>query len=303
MAPAPVRPLLLLAALAFAAGAACYTGPNIDGTKTSSSPTEPTGGSNVVASGLPCDVASFLQAHCAECHSSTPRGGAKTTLTTREALLGSWEGRPLAEVALERMKDTATPMPPGGLLAESNFAAFAKWVDDGMPEGSCDTDPSAAAPIELTCTSGKFWTEGDEGDKKMSPGQACITCHSKENGGGKTKEHDDDDDEGEEGGDDDAPMFTAAGTVYPTLHEPDDCFGLGTAGTTVVLTGADGKKVTLSVNSAGNFFTEQAIALPYTASVIRGGKSRSMQAAQTDGDCNNCHTAEGGEAPGRIVAP
>jgi mono/diheme cytochrome c family protein len=190
-------------------------------------------------------------------------------------------------------------MPPEGLLSEADVTTFAKWIDEGMPEGTCGAvDGNSHTPIELKCTSARFWTEGDdEGDELMTPGQACISCHTKENLEHSSKDDDDDDHELE------APAFTAAGTVYPTLHEPDDCFGLGTKGTQVVITGADGKKLTLAVNRAGNFMTEEAIALPYKASVVRGGKTRSMKTAQDDGDCNKCHTAEGGDAPGRIVGP
>lgn len=273
----------MLFALASAAGAACYTGPDIGAVSHAPAPTEPIVTPEATTRGLPCDVATFVQQHCAECHGSPPRAGALTTLTSRDELVAPYEGRPLAVVSLERMHDAVTPMPTEGLLAESEFAAFTKWVDDGMPEGSCSS-VTGAPDIELTCTSASFWTEGDdEGDEQMTPGKACISCHVEEG--------------------DDAPLFSAGGTVYPTLHEPDNCLGTMPSPTQVILTGADGKKHTLAVNRAGNFMSETRIALPYTATVVRDGKTRTMKAAQNDGDCNGCHTAEGGEAPGRIVAP
>lgn len=200
------------------------------------------------------------------------------------------------------MRDANAPMPPDALPSAADVAAFAAWVDAGMPEGTCGSVGPVAAP-EPVCTSGRWWTEGDdEGDELMTPGQACIGCHTKENRGehGKPDEDEDDDDEDDE--ELEAPAFTAAGTVYPSLHEPDDCFGLS-GGAQVVLVGADGVKQTLAVNRAGNFMTERPLALPYTASVVRNGKTRAMKAAQTDGDCNGCHTATGGDAPGRILAP
>jgi mono/diheme cytochrome c family protein len=296
------RNLLLCLALVTGALAACYTGPDIGTASSGPTASAPTGnGAGTATRGLPCEIATLIETQCASCHGAPPRSGATTTLTAREALAGDWEGRPLGVVALERMRDTASPMPPEGPLPAADVDAFAKWVDEGMPEGTCGSvDGNAHTPVELKCMSGRFWTEGDdEGDELMTPGQACIACHTKENTehASKNDEDDDEDDELE------APAFTAAGTVYPTLHEPDDCFGIGTSGTQVILTGADGKRQTLTVNRAGNFMTELPLALPYTASVVRGGNTRTMKAAQNDGDCNGCHTAEGGVAPGRILAP
>lgn len=302
--------LLLLLAVAGAVASACYTGPDI-GTATSvASAPAASGDAGRPPSGLPCEIVTLIEKHCASCHASPPRTGAKSVVTTREALLAEWEGRPLAVVSLERMRETLAPMPPEGLLPESEVAMFATWVEAGMPEGTCGSAAGAApAPIELKCTSNRFWTEGDdEGDKLMTPGRACIGCHTKENrkhAGKRDDEHGEDDDDEHDGEEHEleAPAFSAAGTVYPTLHEPDDCFGLGATGTQVILTGADGRELTLAVNRAGNFMTERKIALPYRARVVRGGKTRAMKAAQTDGDCNRCHTAEGGDAPGRIVGP
>jgi hypothetical protein len=116
----------------------------------------------------------------------------------------------------------------------------------------------------------------------MHPGVACIACHTQDNG----------------------PTFAIAGTVFPTAHEPDDCDGLTTTGATVEITGSDGKTLTLTVNSAGNFYSATKVAKPYKAKVIVGTKSRDMAGAQTDGDCNSCHTTDGANgAPGRIMAP
>lgn len=294
----PASTLLLALALLLAAGAACYTGPDVGASFAAPRGTSPGADAGVTVSGLPCEIAELVAKHCGACHADPPRTGAKSTLTSREALLTEWEGRPLGVVALERMRDTSSPMPPEGLLPEVDVAAFAAWVEAGMPEGTCGAiGGTPTAPVKLTCTSGRFWTEdADEGDERMTPGQACIACHTRENAEHR-KDDDDDDDELE------APAFTAAGTVYRTLHEPDDCFGFGSAGVQVVLTGADGRKHILPVNQAGNFMTETPLALPYTASVVRVGKTRAMKTAQTDGDCNGCHAAEGGEAPGRIVGP
>lgn len=115
----------------------------------------------------------------------------------------------------------------------------------------------------------------------MHPGRACISCHEQAGG----------------------PQLTIAGTVYPTAHEPDDCDGVA-GSVQVVITDADGATQTLRVNSAGNFYSAAAVAMPFHAKVVSGGQERAMSAAQTTGDCNGCHTVDGASsAPGRIMAP
>jgi hypothetical protein len=93
--------------------------------------------------------------------------------------------------------------------------------------------------------------------------------------------------------------------VYPTAHEPDSCNG-GSAATLaqIVITGADGKVITLTPNAAGNFSYAGALAKPYKAKVTSMGRERAMIATQTSGDCNSCHTASGAMmAPGRVMLP
>lgn len=293
--------LSFAATLALAAGYGCYTGPDTVPTAIPVTNEPPTPSSTTPAEGIPCEVGALLEKYCTSCHGDPPKG-AKSSLLTREALMASWEGGDsLAALSVARMQDTENPMPPSGNLSEDEIAVLAQWVDDGMPAGTCETGSTDPTPIELTCTSGKYWTKGeDHGDKLMTPGRACITCHSGI-GTGKTMDDDDDDDEH----DDDAPLFTFAGTVYPTAHEPDDCYGVDgkVTGTTVIIHGADGESLTLAVNASGNFYTETPVALPYTAEVIRNGSSRTMKTEATDGDCNTCHGARSGEANGRITAP
>jgi hypothetical protein len=119
----------------------------------------------------------------------------------------------------------------------------------------------------------------------MAPGEACISCHQSQRG--------------------EAPVFTVAGTVYPTAHEPNDCNGSAAGAVSVVLVDANGNSVTLQVNSAGNFtYRALSFATPYTAKVVSGSNERVMATAQTNGDCNGCHSETGSNgAPGRIMAP
>lgn len=155
-------------------------------------------------------------------------------------------------------------------------------------------DPFAVAPA---CTSGTLLDPNYQPSPEMSPGRACIACHVEENTAS-----------GEEG---DAPVFTFAGTAYPTGHEPDYCSGAPAAGAVVELTDARGMTFTSVVNDGGNFYDQLAgFTFPYTARIKLGGKFRAMLEPQMSGDCNACHTQAGTDtedptdpAPGRILLP
>ena len=197
-----------------------------------------------------------------------------------------------AVVAVERMMNTTSPMPPAGLPAATSTesASLQSWISAGYPTTGCATgidagtgpDPFSVAP---TCTSNMTWTRGTSGSASMEPGMACINCHASSGG--------------------EAPTFTIAGTLYPTAHEPDLCDGAnGTDGAQVVITGANGVSTTLTPNGAGNFYYTGTVAQPFRAKVVYMGRERDMAAAQTSGDCNSCHTQNGAmSAPGRIILP
>jgi hypothetical protein len=236
--------------------------------------------------GMPCDVDQLLSLQCRSCHGSPPSGGAPMSLDNYVDLVSPAPSDPsqrVIDVAIARMQDAARPMPPAGLLQASDVALLQNWLAAGLPMGPCS---AAGANTPTVCTSGNTWTGGDDGSSRMHPGMACISCHSQTGG--------------------EAPLFALAGTVYPTAHEPDDCYGGGSAisGAQVVITDANGATITLTPNSAGNFSSRAAIALPFRAKVVRNGAERAMAAAQSDGDCNGCHTVDGANgAPGRIFVP
>ena len=122
------------------------------------------------------------------------------------------------------------------------------------------------------------------GSELMHPGMACINCHDTTGEGP------------------DRPL-TIGGTVYQTAHEPDDCNGIG-SGVTVDITDATGRTVTVTPNSAGNFYYEGSLTAPYTAAVHYTGLTRTMTTPAASGDCNSCHTEAGtSAAPGRIMVP
>jgi hypothetical protein len=236
------------------------------------------------------------------------------------------------------------PPPPGAPLTAAEKAALQGWIGTlqvacpTMPPvvsppggGPSTTPPPAATPpapsttpppppsifdVPARCTSGRFYrpargggddgehlvAKGDDsgsgegggeghggeggeggGSPLMNPGRACIACHA-------TNE---------------APRFAAAGTIYPSAHEPDDCNGTA-ASAAAVIVDATGKTVTAPANAAGNFFIPRTANLqpPLRAKVTFEGRERIMLRTIPDGDCNACHTQNGAQmSPGRIVLP
>jgi cytochrome c5 len=241
-------------------------------------------GDGSASSGLPCDVSQVLSKTCTACHNSTASGLPKlVTYADVTAASTVDPTKKLIERAIVRMQDPARPMPPSGLPPASDVAVLQAWVNAGTPMGSCGTSNPYNTP--LVCTSGVTWT--GKASSTMLPGRACITCHASSS---------------------DAPKFAIAGTVYPTAHEPDSCVGTSGSGTiTVEITDSKGTVSTLTPNSSGNFMLRSSastLVFPYTVKVKQGTKVRAMNAAQTNGDCNSCHTQDGtGGAPGRIMAP
>jgi hypothetical protein len=247
--------------------------------------------------GLPCEVQGVLENRCIACHSGNP----EVALLTYEDLMAVSKtdaSKTRAQLSLERMKSTTSPMPPKPAEAPDadEIKIFEDWVNAGTPKGGLctDTPPDAGAPLPdggdagvdagpSKCTSGTTWKDGDQGSPLMHPGTACHACHQKQGG----------------------PNLRIAGTVYPSLHEPNDCNGKAPPpALTVVITDKAGKVTRLPVNAAGNFSTRTKIAVPYKALVTDGTKTRAMVGSVTAGDCNSCHTETGANAaPGRIMAP
>jgi hypothetical protein len=233
---------------------------------------------NLPATDLPCDVETVLATRCWTCHGQPPLVGAPS-LTSAAAFMAPSRLDPsqsIGMVAVARMQSTTIPMPPApatpAMAAE--IATIANWISAGYAAGG------GCSPI---CTSGMTWTNGNEGSPDMNPGMACNDCHSRGEG----------------------PRFSIAGTLYPTVHEPDLCNGAPSSiGAQVVITGADGRVLTVVPNRTGNFYSEMAVASPYHAKIVTASGERAMTAAQTSGDCNSCHTQAGANgAPGRIMIP
>jgi hypothetical protein len=245
------------------------------------------------ATGLPCDVQQLLENRCIGCH----LGPSPPPLLTYADLQkpSSDPAKNLAQKSVERMKSATSPMPPAPAVAPTSaeIATFESWVTAGTPMGALCTPPpgdagaadagGATNPYNTptVCTSKMTWNNGNEGSSVMRPGGACITCHTMRGG----------------------PAYTVAGTVYPTVHEPNDCNGVNGA-VTVVVTDANGVVTSIGVNSVGNFNSRANITAPFHVKVTNGAKVRAMAGALTAGDCNSCHTVAGvNGAPGRVMAP
>lgn len=143
-------------------------------------------------------------------------------------------------------------------------------------QGACTGSSGPAV-----CSTGSAWEGGDQESPEMHPGGNCITCHQSSGEG---------------------PSYAIAGTVMAALDDDTDCNGAEAV--TVEITGADGTVLSLPTNAAGNFFSKTAVATPFKAVVKKGSAVRAMNTPQSDGNCANCHTAEGTNgAPGRIQAP
>lgn len=130
-----------------------------------------------------------------------------------------------------------------------------------------------------------MWS-GNSVTPRHEPGKACGVCHAQMGG----------------------PILSIQGTVYPTAHEPDGCYGVdGVAdGTIVEITDATNKVTKLPVTNTGNFYSSAKLMPPFDVVVRRGGKTSTKMTAVTSGDCNTCHTQHGSGNPpaaGRIVAP
>ncbi|HET7501962.1 MAG TPA: hypothetical protein VFK02_13185 [Kofleriaceae bacterium] len=228
-------------------------------------------------SGLPCDVQALLSERCQGCHGTQLAGGAPVHLMTYDDLVATdASGATIAQRCLDRMTSTSAQMPPSPASSATpdEIAMFEAWLAAGSPPGDCTAGGAAV------CTSGNTWTGGNRESPQMHPGLACISCHASGEG----------------------PRFRIAGTVYPTAHEPNDCYGATSA--TVEVTDATGLVTSLPVNSAGNFFTQNAIAFPIQVAVVANGMRRAMAGSPPTGDCNSCHTQDGANmAPGRIALP
>lgn len=292
------------------------------------------------ASDLPCEVANLLRTRCSRCHGSPPLPGVPISLASYADLTAPAKTQPgvsNAQRALVRAQ--MNTMPPGGGLTSAEVDLLARWVEAGAKPDRCDVrvaviagddarDASTEAAVALDagprdaqasdaivgdpnatpdanrqdassdasslddaggedassrseCMSQSRWAGGDAGSALMRPGTPCLSCHGER-----------------------APIFTFAGSIYASAHEPDQCNGAAANDAVVVIKAANGYKLALTINAAGNFFTQTALPKPYTVEIRYQGRTRLKQQPQTSGDCNGCHSELGSNgASGRITLP
>jgi hypothetical protein len=91
---------------------------------------------------LPCEIRDLLKMHCQGCHSAQSKTG--VSLMTYANLMAPTKSDPTIVVwkrALERMSSSDRPMPPSGKgtpVSADEVAAFAAWVDQGVPAEQCE---------------------------------------------------------------------------------------------------------------------------------------------------------------------
>jgi len=108
----------------------------------------------------------------------------------------------------------------------------------------------------------------------MLPGANCLNCHT----GGE------------------AGHWTLAGTVFTDIDG-----GGKSSGATITVTDAKNQIVTMTSNSAGNFYTTKSVSFPVTAEVEQNGFTTAMGTEVSNGGCNSCHACDGA-AGGKLYA-
>jgi mono/diheme cytochrome c family protein len=243
-------------------------------------------------------VATVLASRCSSCHGDPQTGGAPMRLETRDDLLATSPtyGVSYADRSVTRMTSSTSPMPPTGIPPASETAALQNWIAAGKPFTTCSQvidagTPPDAGPAPTVCTSGSYWTFGDQQSADMNPGLACKACHATRAA---------------------FKNYPYMGTVFPTQHEQDKCNAMLPVTVTVEVFDATGRVLqsTTASGTSGNFHMGVPIlqqpAPWYRARVKANGKVLEMQTPVTtkNGDCNTCHTEQGANgAPGRIVYP
>jgi hypothetical protein len=98
-----------------------------------------------------------------------------------------------------------------------------------------------------------------------------------------------------------APLWTLAGTLYTDANG-----SAALAGGTITVTDADGQTFDIVTATNGNFWTNRPVAYPVQIVASRCPDAKAMPfGVEAPGSCNagGCHSAPGGNGPGRIHLP
>ncbi len=139
--------------------------------------TDPDGGSGDAeppgAAGIPCDIQELLATHCAQCHGDPPLYGAPMPLADHDDFqvpAASDVTRSVHEMAVQRLLDPASPMPPGGDIDPDDRDALLAWLEAGAPQDAdadCDLDePPPGDPVgpdALPCEVTHTFTAHEDG--------------------------------------------------------------------------------------------------------------------------------------------
>lgn len=239
-------------------------------------PSSPTGAAGDTAggaaqSGLPCDVAAYLSQKCLSCHGAPPLPSALSSLVTLDDLMAPSKEDPTkseAELSLSRMKNTASPMPPGAPPPASDVAILENWINAGYPMGSCGGsaggDAGAIPPPPPSVFKDAPAFVSRTGQRTHNAGKDCMSCHA--TGGGE------------------APRFSFGGTLYDGSGNP-------VGGAEVRLVDANGKATSVYTSTSGTFYSGGAFAAPAHVGVRDAMHESDMLTAlqASNGGCSSCH--------------
>ncbi len=265
-----------------------------------------------------CEVQPVVQAQCGACHGVNPVSGAPRLTTAAELSASSPAGGTMLDRSITRMETqpVSAAMPPNLGGAPSDIALFKAWRANALAPcnpntgggGGSNTGGGSGAtgggsgttgggtgatgggggsgPVMTTCASNLTWQVTHASPGFIAPPPLSPKLHTMKHKG---------------------PLEGFMGTVYPALHEAPLCMvSTVPSGVTVEILDMAGtvrRTFTISAFSDGNFHGGTVGSpSPYRARVKLNGVVKSeMLTAQTNGDCNSCHTAQGAQgAPGRI---
>ncbi len=251
-----------------------------------------------------CNVQPVLQAQCGSCHGTNPVSGAPQLMTRAQLTANSPIAGTMLDRSITRMETQplSAAMPPNVGGSASDVALLKAWRTAGLVDcmtgtgggtgggtgtgGGAGTGGGGGTMVATTCASNIHWSFGNSLGAAMNPGEACAACHTSQGKG---------------------PLDGFMGTVYPAVHEGPLCTvtSIPTGVTVEILDMAGVVRQTFPITafSDGNFHGGTVGSpSPYRARVKQGTVVKSeMVGAQTNGDCNVCHTAQGAQgAPGRL---
>jgi hypothetical protein len=195
-----------------------------------------------------------------------------------------------AELSLARMKNAASPMPPGAPPPASDVAILENWINAGYPMGACggsasgDGGSSSPPPPPPPPPPSSVFKDAPAfvshtGPRTHNAGKDCMSCHM--TGGGE------------------APRFSFGGTLYDASSNP-------VAGAEVRLVDTNGKATSVYTSTSGTFYSQgTGFAAPAHVGVRDAMHESDMLTAlqASNGGCSSCHCTGSGCAVTPIHLP